>query len=221
LTIVYDSAVAIFAVSSPYAWDVWESITRLGHDIVALDNFGGADERLPLAPLDAAERARFVIGLSSAHGRASAAYDALRRGFDHPYAVADPSTVIASTVELRHGAYLNAGVVVGSHAVIGCHANVNRAASVGHDCRLGFAVSISPGVTLAGGVEVAARAFVGAGATVLPGISIGRGAVIGAGAVITRDVAEGAVVVGNPARVVSVDEIGWGEESACPHCSKP
>jgi UDP-2-acetamido-3-amino-2,3-dideoxy-glucuronate N-acetyltransferase len=37
---------------------------------------------------------------------------------------------------------------------------------------------------------------------ILPGIRIGRNAMVGAGAVVTRDVPDGKLVVGNPARVV-------------------
>lgn len=43
-------------------------------------------------------------------------------------------------------------------------------------------------------------ASLGAGAVILPGVTIGAGALVGAGAVVTRDVAPGSVVVGNPAR---------------------
>lgn len=43
---------------------------------------------------------------------------------------------------------------------------------------------------------------IGAGAVVLPGLRIGKGAMVGAGAVVTRDVDDGATVVGNPARSV-------------------
>ena len=43
---------------------------------------------------------------------------------------------------------------------------------------------------------------VGIGAIVLPGVTIGRGAQIGAGAVVTRDVPEGAIAAGTPARVI-------------------
>lgn len=45
-------------------------------------------------------------------------------------------------------------------------------------------------------------ASIGANATILPGIIIGKNAMVGAGAVVTHDVADNAVVVGNPARVV-------------------
>ncbi len=43
-------------------------------------------------------------------------------------------------------------------------------------------------------------ASIGGGAVLLPGIRIGIGAVVGAGAVVTKDVADHAVVIGNPAR---------------------
>jgi UDP-2-acetamido-3-amino-2,3-dideoxy-glucuronate N-acetyltransferase len=49
---------------------------------------------------------------------------------------------------------------------------------------------------------VAAEAHVGMGAVVLEGRKVGRRAVVGAGAVVTRDVPDGCVVVGVPARII-------------------
>ncbi|MGD2102601.1 MAG: DapH/DapD/GlmU-related protein [Acidimicrobiia bacterium] len=52
------------------------------------------------------------------------------------------------------------------------------------------------------GPVIGRGAIVGANATLLPGLVIGERAVVGAGAVVVRDVDPGAVVAGNPARVV-------------------
>ena len=58
------------------------------------------------------------------------------------------------------------------------------------------------------GVTIKRGAKIGANATLLPGVVIGKDALVGAGAVVTRDVPAGAVVVGNPARVIKrVEEI--------------
>ena len=46
------------------------------------------------------------------------------------------------------------------------------------------------------------HASIGSGATLLCGITIGEDAMIGAGSVVTKDVPAGAVVAGNPARVI-------------------
>jgi acetyltransferase-like isoleucine patch superfamily enzyme len=45
-------------------------------------------------------------------------------------------------------------------------------------------------------------ASIGAAAVLLPGVRVGVHAMVGAGAVVTRDVPPGAVVVGNPARIM-------------------
>ena len=46
-------------------------------------------------------------------------------------------------------------------------------------------------------------AAIGAGAVILPGITIGEHAVVGAGSVVTKDVPDGATVIGNPAQIKS------------------
>src|SRR5213078_4484416 len=51
-------------------------------------------------------------------------------------------------------------------------------------------------------------AKVGANATLLPGVVIGRDALVGAGSVVVRDVPDGAIVVGNPARIIgSIEDV--------------
>jgi acetyltransferase-like isoleucine patch superfamily enzyme len=62
---------------------------------------------------------------------------------------------------------------------------------------------LAPGVkdSLAGPI-IRKGAKIGANVTLLPGVVIGENALVGAGSVVVRDVAPGAVVAGNPARVI-------------------
>lgn len=50
-------------------------------------------------------------------------------------------------------------------------------------------------------VRIGANVWIGGGSLILPGITIGDDAIVGAGSVVTRDVAAGATVIGNPARL--------------------
>jgi acetyltransferase-like isoleucine patch superfamily enzyme len=52
------------------------------------------------------------------------------------------------------------------------------------------------------GAHVGRGAKIGANSTLLPGVEVGENALVGAGSVVTHDVPPGAVVVGNPARII-------------------
>jgi len=56
------------------------------------------------------------------------------------------------------------------------------------------------GVEFGKPISIGRNVWIGGGAILLPGVTIGDDAVIGAGSVVTRDVAPGATVMGNPAR---------------------
>lgn len=96
------------------------------------------------------------------------------------------TTKVGPGLRIFHGV----GLVVHDATVIGSGCTLRQNTTIGsrHDG--------GPCPVLEDGVDV------GANAVVLGGIRVGRGAVIGAGAVVIKDVPAGAVVAGNPARVV-------------------
>lgn len=110
-------------------------------------------------------------------------------------------------VELGQGSYLQQYAVLQADVRLGRNCSVSAGSIINHECRLGDSVFIAPGANLCGKVEVGDGVFVGASAVVLPRLRIGAWATIGAGAVVTQDVPAGAVVVGNPARILRYDSI--------------
>jgi acetyltransferase-like isoleucine patch superfamily enzyme len=120
--------------------------------------------------------------------------------------------------ETRIGPFVEvqAGVTIGARCKIQSHTFVCDGVEIGDEVFVGHGVmfvndrrprATSPGGELLAQGEwelertiVENAASIGSGATVLGGITIGAGALVGAGAVVTRDVAPGAVVAGNPAR---------------------
>lgn len=58
-------------------------------------------------------------------------------------------------------------------------------------------------------ITIGDYAVVGMCSIVLPGISIGRGAMVGAGSVVTKDVPDGHMVAGNPAKFICTTDEWW------------
>lgn len=58
------------------------------------------------------------------------------------------------------------------------------------------------GYTKIGLVTIGDNVFIGAGSIILPGVTIGSDSIIGAGSVVTKDIPEGVVAAGSPARII-------------------
>lgn len=59
-----------------------------------------------------------------------------------------------------------------------------------------------PDLELAAEIKLGDNIFVGTGAIILAGVTIGNDCIVGAHAVVTKDVPDGSIVAGNPARIV-------------------
>ncbi|MDQ2855494.1 MAG: serine acetyltransferase [Acidobacteriota bacterium] len=104
-----------------------------------------------------------------------------------------PQVAIGPGLFLPHTGY----IVVASNVVIGAHCTLTQGVTIGH--RSGGSVASVEGPAIGD------RVYIGPGAVILGPISIGNDVLIGANAVVTRSVPDRAVVVGNPARVISMN----------------
>jgi UDP-2-acetamido-3-amino-2,3-dideoxy-glucuronate N-acetyltransferase len=119
---------------------------------------------------------------------------------------------IGAFVEIQTGARIGCRVKVSSHSFICEGVTIEDEAFIGHGVQFindRYPRSTTPEGVLQGEADwvcvasvVKQGASIGTNATILCGVTVGEGAIVGAGSVVTHDVPPGAIVAGNPARVL-------------------
>lgn len=122
-----------------------------------------------------------------------------------PWSVIAGNVVMMDQVRVGEGAILSPFVTLTSNIRIGSYFHANLYSYVEHDCVIGDFVTFAPGVKCNGNVVIEDYVYIGSGAIIKQGkpgrpLVIGKGAIVGMGAVVTKDVAPGVTVVGNPAK---------------------
>lgn len=115
------------------------------------------------------------------------------------------NSIILDDVEIGEGSVLCHFTQLTSNIKIGKQFHANIYSYVAHDCIIGDYVTFAPKVQCNGNVHIEDHAYIGTGAIIKQGtpekpLIIGKGAVVGMGAVVTKSVAPGVTVIGNPAR---------------------
>jgi acetyltransferase-like isoleucine patch superfamily enzyme len=107
---------------------------------------------------------------------------------------------IDPTSHIKSGTFIDCsgGVTIGAHFHVGRGLTIF---SSKHNYKTDRAIPYDL-VDLAAPVVIEDCVWAGANVSILPGVTIGEGAIIAMGAVVSRDVPAGAIVAGNPARVV-------------------
>lgn len=114
--------------------------------------------------------------------------------------------------------------IIGENCTLHSHIWIADKVRIGDRCKIQAFVFIPEGVRIGNDVFIGPRVCftntkhppsperlitivedfvsIGAGAVILPGVTLRRGSRVGAGAVVTKDVQEGVLVLGNPARPI-------------------
>ena len=131
----------------------------------------------------------------------------------------DDESKVGAFVEIQKGALIGRRVKISSHAFICEGVVIEDEVFIGHG--VVFINDKHPRATTIDGrlqteadwkvvpTLVQRGASIGSNATILCGITIGEDSIVGAGSVVTQDVPPGAVVVGNPARIIYSVEEKW------------
>jgi sugar O-acyltransferase (sialic acid O-acetyltransferase NeuD family) len=124
--------------------------------------------------------------------------------------VVHPSVTSSRWVQLGKGVIICAGSILTSQIDVGDHVIVNLACTIGHDVTIGRFTTISPGAHISGRVSIGDECFIGTGVSIVDRVRIGNRVYIGAGAVITRDIPDGVLAVGVPAKPIRIlDDDQW------------
>lgn len=101
---------------------------------------------------------------------------------------------IGNSVSIHNNVNIDRGVT--GATVVGDGTKIDSLVHIGHNARVGKNVLIAAGAILGGSCEIGDESFVGINATIKNKVKVGRGCTIGMGAIITKDVPDGATVIG-------------------------
>ena len=106
--------------------------------------------------------------------------------------------VLGNDVEIGANSTIDRGAL--RDTVIGSGSRLDNLVQVAHNVRIGRYCAIAAQCGIAGSVEIGDFVVMGGQAAIAPHVTIGAKARIGAQAGVMSDIAEGAIVVGSPAR---------------------
>lgn len=128
------------------------------------------------------------------------------KGFKTPSFI-HKNTQIHHSVEIGKCVYIMPGTHIMPLTQIKDFALISMGVNIAHHTIIEQGCFFSQGSNIGASIHFKEKVFCGIASTVMTGVKeIGEGALLGAGSVIIRDVPDYAVVVGNPGKIIKVND---------------
>ena len=127
-------------------------------------------------------------------------------GYETPNYI-HPSVIISPNVSLGKGVYILLGTTIMPHTEIKDYVMISMGVHLAHHNVLDEGVFLSTGCNFGASIHAHKYAYCGISSTIMTGMhELGEDCLIGAGAVVIKDVPNGAVMAGVPAKVLRIKE---------------
>lgn len=146
------------------------------------------------------QRVAVALGIGDNFSRQRVAQACLAWGAEL-LTVVHPTAAISASARLGPGAVVMAQAAINPEAKIGGGGIVNTGASVDHDAEVGEFAHVGPKAAMGGASRLGMLSFLGIGAVIIHCAAVGAHSIVGAGAVVVRDIPDGVVAIGVPARI--------------------
>lgn len=117
-----------------------------------------------------------------------------------------PKVFIPESTNILSGTVVSCDVFISCGNEIGENVYIQPKASIGHDCKISSHCVISSFVSFAGNCSVEECTFIGMSVPIKEKSKIGSHTIVGMGSVVLRDIPDNAIAIGNPARVMKMNE---------------
>ena len=145
---------------------------------------------------------QFIIGFGDLKLKKKFTENLLNEGFVNPKILSKHSYIGNCDVEIGDGTVIMANACISNSVTLGRGCLAYYSSVITHDCIIGDYTTLSPGVKVLGRVSIGENCLIGANATILPDVTIGSNVIVGAGAVVDKNVMEGTIVAGVPAKLL-------------------